>query len=204
MVHQPCWAIVQASCSKSIAQDLKKTWEICVNVVNMIRPRALNHRLFQSFCEEVGQEYTAVLYHTEVRRLSPLNELNPSPQGRRVEILIVSEKLATSKDKIVLWIRRVKKDNLANLPSLEETVTEDASLHPNFVSKIVEHLTLLSRNMEDVDSNIEEDLIELRNNRGMQMEFADGHLEHLWISQLEKYPALAMKTLNVIVPFATT
>ena len=112
-----------------------------------------------------------------------------------------------------MFIRRVKKGNLADFPSLEETVTEDASLHPDLVSKIVEHLHILctsfddyfscgelqpcddwirhpfKQNMEDVDddSNIKEDLIELRNNRGIQMEFADGHLEHFWASQLETY-----------------
>ena len=60
--------------------------------------------------------------------------------------------------------------------------------------------------MEDVDddSNIKEDLIELRNNHGIQMEFADGHLEHFWNSQLETYSALAKKALTVLVPFATT
>ena len=52
-----------------------------MKVVNMIRFRALNHRLFQSFCEEVGKEQTVLLYHTEgrwlprVRVLSRLFEL---------------------------------------------------------------------------------------------------------------------------------
>ena len=41
-----------------------------MKVVNMIRGRALNHRLFRSFCEEVGKEHTMLLYHTEVRWLS--------------------------------------------------------------------------------------------------------------------------------------
>ncbi|XP_076352731.1 protein FAM200C-like [Tachypleus tridentatus] len=50
--------------------DLKKTLDICVKVVNFIRSRALNHRLFQSLCEEMGQEHTVLLYHNEVRWLS--------------------------------------------------------------------------------------------------------------------------------------
>jgi len=56
--------------AKTLPPDLRKILEISVKVVNMIRSRALNHRLFQSFCEEVGKEHTVLLYHTEVRWLS--------------------------------------------------------------------------------------------------------------------------------------
>lgn len=56
--------------ARTLAPDLKKTLEICVKVVNMICGCTLNHRLFQSFCEEVDQKHTVLLYHTEVRWLS--------------------------------------------------------------------------------------------------------------------------------------
>ena len=93
MEHQPCWVTVKgfaallkkeitnlkithcflhrhALAAKTLPPDLRKILEISVKVVNMIRGRALNHRLFQSFCEEVGKEHTVLLYHTEVRWLS--------------------------------------------------------------------------------------------------------------------------------------
>ena len=62
------------------------------------------------------------------------------------------------------------------------------------------------QNLEDVDddSDIKEDLIDLRNNRGTQMEFSTRQLEHFWTSQLEAYPTLAKKVLEVLVPFATS
>ncbi|XP_076343945.1 protein FAM200C-like [Tachypleus tridentatus] len=59
------------------------------------------------------------------------------------------------------------------------------------------------QNLEDV-SGIKEDLIDLRHNREIQMEFTNSQLEHFWASQLEAYPALAKKALEVLVPFATT
>ncbi|XP_076315072.1 protein FAM200C-like [Tachypleus tridentatus] len=137
--------------AKTLPPDLKKTLDICVKVVNFIRSRALNHRLFQSHCEEMGQEHTALLYHTEVRWLSrgcvlfrvfelrgeihqflrervqelaiyfkepsfvqmlayladvflALNELNLSLQGRGLNIVTASAKLAAFKEKLVLWI----------------------------------------------------------------------------------------------------
>ena len=43
---------------------------IVVQTVNFIRGRALNHRLFQKFCDEIGAEHSVLLYHTEVRWLS--------------------------------------------------------------------------------------------------------------------------------------
>jgi len=65
-----CFLHRHALAAKTLPPDLRKILEISVKVVNMIRGRALNHRLFQSFCEEVGKEHTVLLYHTEVRWLS--------------------------------------------------------------------------------------------------------------------------------------
>ena len=53
-----------------MSPGLKKTLNVCVKAVNWIRSRALNHRLFQSLCEEVAQEHTVRSYYTEVRWLS--------------------------------------------------------------------------------------------------------------------------------------
>ncbi|XP_076322307.1 protein FAM200C-like [Tachypleus tridentatus] len=269
-----CFLHRHSLAAKTLPPDLKKTLDICVKVINFIRSRALNHRLFQSLCEEMGQEHTVLLYHTEVRWLSrgrvlfrvfelrgeihqflrervqelaiyfkepsfvqmlayladvflALNELNLSLQGRGLNIVTTNTKLAAFKEKLVLWIKRVKMGNLANFPCLEETVTENSTLHPDFVAKVVEHMQMLPtsfegyfscgelqtydnwilnpfmQNLEDV-SGIKDDLIDLRHNREIQMEFTNSQLEHFWASQLEAYPALAKKALEVLVPFATT
>ena len=65
-----CFLCRHALAEKTLPLDLRKTLEVSVKVVNLIRGRALNNRLFQSFCEEVGKEHTVFLYHTEVRWLS--------------------------------------------------------------------------------------------------------------------------------------
>ena len=46
---------------------LKDALNSCVKIVNYIRGRALNHRLFLSLCQDVNQNDNHVLYHTEVR-----------------------------------------------------------------------------------------------------------------------------------------
>ena len=126
-----------------------------MKVVNMIRGRVLIHRLFQSFCQEVGKEHTVLLCHTEVRRLTrgrvlsrlfelrdeiqqflretghelaeyfdesefihaltylanvftALNEVNRCLQGGRNSILVACAKLSAFKEKLLIWIRRIK------------------------------------------------------------------------------------------------
>ena len=59
-----------ALAAKTLPTDLRKTLEVSVKGVSMIRGRALNHQLFQLFCEEAGKEHTVRLYHTKVRWLS--------------------------------------------------------------------------------------------------------------------------------------
>jgi hypothetical protein len=44
--------------------------DTAVQAVNFIRSRALNHRLFKIFCQEVGAAHEVLLYHTEVSWLS--------------------------------------------------------------------------------------------------------------------------------------
>ena len=44
-------------------------------VVNYLRTRKLNHRLFKSFLKEADSEYGDVVYHTDVRWLSRANVL---------------------------------------------------------------------------------------------------------------------------------
>ena len=168
-----------------------------------------------------------------------LNEFNRSLQGQGISVIHACEKLSAFKEKLQLCIRRVKKGNLVNFPSLQETLEESASLYPPLVSTIAEHLQILSTafdgyfscgeiqtcdywirhpfkvNLEEIDDNnsdiiandnsdIMEDLIDMRNISGIKMEFSDDSLENFWVSQLETYLVLAKKALTVLVPFATT
>ena len=58
----------QAPAFKTLPTCLKDTLNSCVKIVNYIRGRALNHRLFLSLCQDVYQNDNHVLlYHTEVR-----------------------------------------------------------------------------------------------------------------------------------------
>ncbi len=56
--------------TKTLPENLNSAMTLVVRAVNFIRGRHLNQRLFQKFCEEVGSEFTVLLYHTQVRWLS--------------------------------------------------------------------------------------------------------------------------------------
>ena len=59
-----------ALASKTLPPTLKIVMDKIIQTVNFIRARALNHRLFKAFCEEMGSEHSVLLLHTEVRWLS--------------------------------------------------------------------------------------------------------------------------------------
>ena len=61
----------QAHAFKTLPSCLKDALKSCVKIVKNIRGRALNHRLFLSFCQDVNQnDNHVILYHNEVRWLS--------------------------------------------------------------------------------------------------------------------------------------
>ncbi|XP_076325489.1 protein FAM200C-like [Tachypleus tridentatus] len=167
-----CFLHRHSLAAKTLPPDLKKTLDICVKVVNFIRSRALNHRLFQSLCEEMGQN--TLFFCTTLKK--------------GTQHCDCKREIGCIQRKLVLWIKRVNLGNLANFPCLEETVTENSTLHPDFVAKVLEHMQMLRtsfegyfscgelqtydnwilnpfmQNLEDV-SGIKEDLIDLRHNR---------------------------------------
>lgn len=55
---------------KKMSDKLKKTLDEAVKIVNFIKSRALNSRLFEKLCCDMDSEYKRLLLHAEVRWLS--------------------------------------------------------------------------------------------------------------------------------------
>ena len=55
---------------KRMPPDLVEVLEDVIKIVNFIKARPLNFRIFKLLCEDIGKTHKALLLHTEVRWLS--------------------------------------------------------------------------------------------------------------------------------------
>lgn len=55
---------------KKMSPSLKEVLDECVKIINYIKSRPLNSRLFKILCDDMGSLHTTLLLHTEVRWLS--------------------------------------------------------------------------------------------------------------------------------------
>ena len=59
-----------ALAAKALPPSLKEVLSVCVKVVNFVRSRAINHRIFKVLCQDLGSDHVVLLDHSEVRWLS--------------------------------------------------------------------------------------------------------------------------------------
>ncbi len=65
-----CCSHRQALAVKRIPHDLKSVMDDVVKLVNLVKSRSLNSRLFTILCESMENVHSTLLLHTEVRWLS--------------------------------------------------------------------------------------------------------------------------------------
>lgn len=56
--------------TKKIQPELYSVLQDVIQIVNFIKARALNSRIFHAMCDEMGLQYVNLLYHSDVRWLS--------------------------------------------------------------------------------------------------------------------------------------
>ena len=62
--------------SKTVLNRLHERMSVVIKVVHYVKSSALNTRFFSKLCKDMDADYTALLYHTQVRWLSKGNMLS--------------------------------------------------------------------------------------------------------------------------------
>ncbi|XP_028658888.2 SCAN domain-containing protein 3-like [Erpetoichthys calabaricus] len=70
IISTHCMIHREALASKNLNDSFGKVLNTCIKLVNWIKCRPLNERLFAALCEESGSDHRHLLLHTEVRWLS--------------------------------------------------------------------------------------------------------------------------------------
>lgn len=170
-----CFIHREALVAKEMSSDLHEVLSDCITMVNFIKGRPLNQRLFARLCREMESKHTSLLFHSAVRWLSCGRVLNRVYELRD-EIRIFLEECEHSLAKKVIdvqWIaklaylceifERLNQLNLA-LQGPEKTVIDSSSVINAFFRKIdlwiqmvtqgrLEHFSLLDAFIEQVGAS---------------------------------------------------
>ncbi|KAH1186633.1 hypothetical protein KIL84_019382 [Mauremys mutica] len=60
----------EALATQNMQADLKQALDEAVKIINFVKGRPLNAQLFSQLCDEMGSDFTQLLFHTEVHWLS--------------------------------------------------------------------------------------------------------------------------------------
>ena len=71
-----CFIHREALVSKTLLAHLNTILKGLVKTVNYIKSSAMNSRLFQKLCQDLGSDYEVLLFYAPMRWLSDGNELN--------------------------------------------------------------------------------------------------------------------------------
>lgn len=264
MIHR------EALAAKSLPENLQSVLNQAIKVVNFIKSRPLNSRIFAQLCDAMDSDFKSLLYHTEVRWLSKgkvlkrlvhlkvevisfleveetdfgfdlrdeiwwlkvqflsdlfdkLNFLNLSLQGPSENIISSSSKLKSFNEKLTLWKSKVSKGIFECFPSVNESqaksiVADDimstltslqSAIHHYFPSLSIDEYDWVinpfgSYETSNLSCEEEEELIELRNDKFHRLGFAEKSLDEFWLSLKQLFPALSLKAVKIILPFASS
>ena len=86
MIHR------EALVAKKISPDLNAVVQDAVKVINFIKSRALNTRIFANLCNEMESEFTTLLLHCEIRWLSKGKALKRLLMLKNEVVIFLTEK----------------------------------------------------------------------------------------------------------------
>ncbi|XP_065279750.1 zinc finger BED domain-containing protein 5-like [Emys orbicularis] len=91
----------EALATQNMQADLKQVQDEAVKIINFVKGHPLNARLFSQLCDQMGSDYTQLLFHTEVRWLSCGKVLNRLFELRELHVFL--EETFNLRDRIHDW-----------------------------------------------------------------------------------------------------
>ncbi|XP_075454497.1 protein FAM200A-like [Ascaphus truei] len=179
--------------SKYLSPPLNMVLERVVNVVNFIKTRPLKARFFKKLCEDMGAEYTSLLYYCHSRWLSRGNFLSRTFQLRQeIYIFLEEEKHEYAKHfvetdfLVIKWFEKYFQE--------EDDIHKYAWIQDPFKAQAPPEFTSLE----------EENLIELSCDNTLKTKFCHMDITEFWLTVQDEYPLLSGKAQRILIPFATS
>uniref|UniRef100_A0A8C4XCW1 Uncharacterized protein n=1 Tax=Erpetoichthys calabaricus TaxID=27687 RepID=A0A8C4XCW1_ERPCA len=152
-----------------------------------------------------------------------LNSLNLSLQGPSENIITASSKLKSFGEKLSLWQSKISKGVFDCFPTYNECAS-NKEITPEILYTLTHLQSALQHYFPTVGSNEygwvsypfgnneatnltteeEEQLIDLKNDAVLKSSFAEKSLDVFWISINKLYPAISLKAIKIILPFASS
>lgn len=175
------------------------------------------------FCELLADEIWSAKLSYLADIFEQLNKVNASMQGRNENMLTCSDKMKALLEKIRLWNVRVSEGKIDVFQKTAEANNTD------IVPLIKEHLESLERSIEKYFPNIsagsydwlrnpfihdplnkpqlniqEEELISIRNDRTLKLQYLEMTLQSFWIQMENEHPHISKKAQKILLQFSTS
>jgi zinc finger BED domain-containing protein 5/7/8/9 len=152
-----------------------------------------------------------------------LNDLNLKLQGAQENFITISSKLKGFEEKLKLWSLKVSKSIFGSFPAVdsipskiqikEEIGDTLKSLSESFLKyfpnlNVTEMEWVVNPFAEceaiNLEEELDENLIDLRNDLVFKRIFAEKELSEFWISLNNKFPRLSSKAIELLLPFGSS
>ncbi|XP_028659076.1 protein FAM200B-like [Erpetoichthys calabaricus] len=228
IISTHCMIHREALASKDLNESFGEVLNTGIKLVNWIKCRPLNGRLFAALCEESGSDHRHLLLHTEVHWLSRGKVLQ-----RVFELCseLASFLMDTNSELVKfvsdnVWLAKLA--YLADIFCQLDALNTSLQVRDSSVLKTTDKITAFKKKLRiwktreqnksyydwirnpfsceltDLTGKEEEQLAELSSDRSLKLKFQEQTLTAFWCNIRNEYTLLAERALTVLVPFATT